>query len=636
MLSLQNINLYFGSNHLLQNISFTISKGEKIALIGKNGAGKTTLFKIITKELPPEDGHVQMPSGYKIGYLSQHFDFDENRTISDICNDVFKEYFDTEKEIMDLSGKLENNLSEDEMTSVLEKLDTLSIKQQAMIVSNPHAEIARILKGLGFTEDQFEHKVSSLSGGWKMRVQIAKLLLMQPDLLLLDEPDNHLDIEALIWFEKYINSYSGAVLFISHDVEFMRNTANRILELSNRSISDYKMNYNRYVDEKSVRREKEEQAFVNQQKVIKQKERTINRFMAKATKTKMAQSMQKQLDKLDRVEMESDDVTQIDIQFPETQPSGKRVLTIRKLNKSFGSKHVIRDLDMEIDRGQKIAFVGQNGQGKSTLVKLIVDALSADSGEIEKGHNVIVSYFAQNQSEIFYEKYDALQTLEMQADTEFVPKARKTLGAFAFSGDDVYKKVSVLSGGEKARLAMACMVSRQSNFLLLDEPTNHLDIHSKAILKTAVANYPGTLIIVSHDREILRGIIDVTYEFRDGKIHQHLGDLDYVLSKRDAENVRDYANSSAGEKQTTKTSKSKAKSELSYEEQKQMNRKLSRVEKQIDKLEKEIKDIHSKLMDPDYYNSPEGVSSMKKLTKLESDLETSHQEWDELVSSMDQ
>lgn len=636
MISLQNINLYFGSHHLLENVNFTITKGEKIALIGKNGAGKTTLFKIINKELSPESGDVVIPSNYKIGYLSQHFDFDETKAIAEVCREVFQEYFDIEKELGELTHALNTPMPEKQMHDVLEKMEVLGIRQQAITQGNPHSEIAKILKGLGFEEHQFENKVSTLSGGWKMRVQIAKLLLMQPDLLLLDEPDNHLDIEALIWFEKYINSYSGAVLFISHDIAFMRNTAKRILELANRRVSDYKYSYDKYVEEKGIRREKEEQAFTNQQKQIKQKERTINRFMAKASKTKMAQSMKKQLDKIDRIELESDDFTQIDIQFPDTQASGKRVLTVRNLHKAFGEKKVIKGLDLEIERGQKIAFVGQNGQGKSTLVKLIVGELAADKGEIEKGHNVIVSYFAQNQSEIFDEKNTVLETLELRADTEFVPKARKTLGAFAFSGEDVYKKVSVLSGGEKSRLAMACMVSRESNFLLLDEPTNHLDIQSKEILKAAIENYPGTLVIVSHDREILRGIIDVTYEFRNGNIHQHLGDLDYVLAKRNEEDVRSFETGKGGEANVNKAAqKDTTKPNLSYEEQKQINRQISNAEKKIDKLEKQIEDIHQKLMDPEYYNSEEGLKSVKKLADLEKDLETAHSQWDEWVTKME-
>jgi len=633
LISLQNINLYFGSNHLLKDVGFTISKGEKIALVGKNGAGKTTLFRIINKELMPESGQVDMPSAYRIGYLSQHFDFDENRTIVDVCQDVFKDYFEMEARLGLLNDRLAEDLDTEEMASVLEEIEVLGIKLEATLDRNPHSEISRILKGLGFYEHQFESKVSKLSGGWKMRVQIAKLLLMQPDLLLLDEPDNHLDIEALIWFEKYITSYSGAVLFISHDTEFMRNTANRILELSRGSISDYKMGYDRYLGEKEMRKEKEEQAFVNQQKMIKQKERTINRFMAKATKTKMAQSMQKQLDKVDRIELDTDDATQMDIQFPDTVASGKTVLKIEGLNKSYGSKHVIRDLDMEIERGQKVAFVGQNGQGKSTLVKLIAGKIEEDSGKVDLGHNVELSYYAQNQSEVFDEKLDALETLELHADSAFAAKARHTLGAFAFSGDDVYKKVSVLSGGEKARLALACMVSRKSNFLLLDEPTNHLDIHSKAILKSAIAQYPGTLIIVSHDREILRGVIDITYEFREGEIHQHLGDLDYVLGKRNLEDVRTLSSQSETNEQPNASSKNK--DNLDYEERKQLNRQISKLEKKIDKLESSISEVQNKLIDPEYYKSDEGQKAVLDLQKMESDLEGHHEEWDALVTKLE-
>lgn len=466
-----------------------------------------------------------------------------------------------------------------------------------------------------------------------MRVQIARLLLQSPDLLLLDEPDNHLDIEALIWFEKYIKAYPGSVLLISHDVEFMSNTAQRIFELANRSLSDYKMGYRRYLEEKAVRLEKEAQAFANQQKLIKDKERTINRFMAKATKTKMAQSMKKQLDKIERIELESQDITSINIQFPQTKASGKEVIKINKLSKSFGDNHVINNLDMLVERGQKIAFIGQNGQGKSTLIKMIAGTLKPDSGSIEQGYNLELSYFAQNQSERFDNKLNVLETLEMEADPQFHASARKILGAFAFSGEDVYKKVSVLSGGEKARLALACLVSRKSNLLLLDEPTNHLDIHSKSLLKDAIKNYPGTLIIVSHDREILRGIIDISYEFRDGLIHQHLGDLDYVLSKRAAEDMREFE-LKTGDKNVKNAEQTK-KQNLDYNQLKQINRNISRVEKKIEQTEKDLALIQEKLIDLEFYKSEEGQKAIKNLQRLEESLEELNVEWDEWVSKLD-
>lgn len=630
MLSFTNINLHFGSLHLLQDVSFSITENEKIALLGKNGAGKTTLFKILTSELKPDSGQVQIPGNYSIAYLSQHFDFDEDRTPRDICLEVFKSYFEIEDKISELSATLGDTMDEAEMSRVLEEIETLSIKMQAMEEKNPHSEIARVLNGLGFKDEQWDKPVSELSGGWKMRVQIAKLLLIKPKLLLLDEPDNHLDIEALIWFEKYIKSYPGNVMFISHDTEFMSNTANRILELSNRRISDYKMAYKRYVSEKEQRKEKNEQAFVNQQKQIKQKERTITRFMAKSSKTKMAQSMQKQLDKIERIEVETDDVTQMNIIFPETRASGKLVLKAEEISKSYGDNRVIFKQSIELNRGDKVAFVGQNGQGKSTLIKIIAGKLKADSGKVDLGHNVIISYFAQNQSEVLNDKMTALETLEYHADPEFVPKARHTLGAFAFSGEDAEKKVSVLSGGEKARLAMACMVSRKSNLLLLDEPTNHLDIYSKEILKKAIEEYPGTLIIVSHDREILRGTVSKTFEFRDGAIIEHLGDLDYVLSKRDAEDIRSFQVQDKKE-ESAKTSKA---SDLSYEDQKVLNKKISKAEKRIDALEKQIKEIQNKLVDLDFYISDEGKQAAVKLSVLESELEQQNQIWDELVSSM--
>ena len=368
--------------------------------------------------------------------------------------------------------------------------------------------------------------------------------------------------------------------------------------------------------------------------IIKEKERTITRFMAKATKTKMAQSMKKQLDKMERLEMTEDDITNIKINFPVVSNPGKIVATVDKATKSYGEKLVLDEVSIELERGQKIAFVGQNGQGKSTLVKMIADKIPYNTGKVELGHNVIVSYFAQDQAETLDTKLSVLETMEDKADPELQTKCRHILGAFAFSGEDVEKKVSVLSGGEKSRLSMACLVSQKSNFLILDEPTNHLDIHAKAILKQAIIDYPGTLIIVSHDRDILRGTVDITYEFRDQKIIQHLGDLDYVLEKRKVEDVREFA---LQEKAIAKAKNQEVKKEstLSYNERKQINRNISRLEKLINKGETEKKSIHEKLLDANYYSSPEGTADLKRLSEIDEELEKHTVEWEEWVNKLD-
>ncbi len=581
-------------------------------------------------ELSPDSGEISMPKQTKIAYLSQHLDLDINRTIMDCCLDCFKEFFDTERDIESKRQALESISDENEITKVLNEIADLEIKLEALEQGNPHSEISKILRGFGFKENQFSDPISSLSGGWQMRVQMAQLLLSKPDLLLLDEPDNHLDIEALIWFENYLKSFNKAVLFISHDVEFMTNVANNIFELSNRKLFSFKGNYPKYIAAKALRREKEQQAFTNQQKVIKQKERTITRFMAKESKTKMAQSMKKQLDKMERIEIDQDDVTKINIQFPVTKAPGKVVTTVNEASKSYGDNHVLDKISLEVLRGKKIAFVGQNGQGKSTLVKMIAGLIPYNSGQVELGYNVELNYFAQDQSETLDPKMTVLETIESKCDPDYYTSCRKTLGAFAFSGDDVYKKVSVLSGGEKSRLAMACLVSQKSNFLILDEPTNHLDIHSKTMLKQAIVDYPGTLIIVSHDREILKGSIDETYEFRDRQLIHHLGDLEYVLSKRKADDIRTF--------QQTEDKKAKVqaapKKQLSYEEQKQINRKISKAEKMIEQLEKDIADIHQKLVDPNFYNSVEGTAALKSLKTKESELDEWNLKWEEAVGML--
>ncbi len=633
MYSFQNINLHFGDFQLFDNVSFVISPGDKVALVGKNGAGKTTLFKILTGEIEADTSDITMPRDTSIGYLSQHLDFEEGKTIQEACLECFKKYFDAEARIEEINKLLQVDQTETHLTKLLDELDQLNITIASLNVSNPYADTAKILKGFGFKEEQLDDKISTLSGGWKMRVQMSKLLLTKPDLLLLDEPDNHLDIEALIWFEKYLKNYQGAILFISHDIDFMSNVASRILELSNRKLFDFKGSYKNYLDGKELRQEKEEQAFVNQQKVIKEKERTITRFMAKATKTKMAQSMKKQLDKMERIELTQEDVTQIKIQFPMVHAPGKIVTTIKNAYKSYGDKKVLEDVSLVLERGQKIGFVGQNGQGKSTLVKMIAKLTPYDKGTVELGHNVLLSYFAQDQAETLDTSKTVLETIKDKADAELQTKCRNILGAFAFSGEDAEKKVSVLSGGEKSRLSMACLVSQKSNFLILDEPTNHLDIHAKAILKKAIMEYPGTMIIVSHDREILRGTVDITYEFRDRKIIQYLGDLDYVLQKREVDDVREFALSDAPKKNDKQ--KAKAKNELSYEESKKINRNISRLEKRIDECEKEKKEIHEKLLDSSYYNSPEGTAALKKLSKIDTNLDKYTEEWDTWVSKLD-
>ncbi len=629
MYSIQNISLFFGDLHLLDNISFVVTKGEKIALLGKNGAGKTSLFKLMSNELSADTGSISIPKNTSIAYLSQYFDFDENKNIQDVCLEAFESYFKLSNDLESKNEALAHCEDENKLNTLLEEISDIQMQLVSMDVSNPVAESSKILKGFGFKEHQFNQSVSTLSGGWKMRVQMAKILLSRPDLLLLDEPDNHLDIEALIWFENYLKKYEGAIIFISHDVQFITNLATRVIELGNRKIADYKTNYKRYLTDKSVRREKEVQSFTNQQKEIKSKERTITRFMAKATKTKMAQSMKKQLDKVDRIELESDDVNRLRIQFPVVHNPGRTVVKVENLSKSYGDNEVLKNVSLEIERGQKVAFVGQNGQGKSTLVKIIAGLLPYEDGNYQIGHNVILNYFAQNQSEVLDNKLTLLETVEHESDPEFYTKARSTLGAFAFSGEDALKKVSVLSGGEKSRLSMACLVSKKSNFLILDEPTNHLDIQAKAILKQALVDYPGTLIIVSHDREILKDSVDITYEFREKSIIQHLGDLEYVLEKRNTDSLREFTlqNGNKNESSTKNVDKN-------YKAQKEFKRKISAVERRIEKLESEIKTIHDNLMNPEFFNSPESAEALKNLKTLESNLELETQQWDKLVSGM--
>jgi len=480
------------------------------------------------------------------------------------------------------------------------------------------------------------NQVSTLSGGWKMRIELAKLLLQEHDILLLDEPTNHLDIESIIWLEKYLQNYPKIVILISHDTEFLDNVTNRILEIELGRLYDYKGTYYKYIEHKKADREIQQNSYENQQKAIAQKERTITRFMAKATKTKMAQSMQKSLDKLERIEIVDEDNRKMNISFAEVPRSGVEMVVAKDLSKAYGDNLVLDQVDMKIERGDRVAFVGQNGQGKTTLAKMIVGTLAKSAGELKLGHNVEISYYAQNQSESLDTNKTILETMEDKAPAELRSSVRNILGSFMFTGEDVEKKVFVLSGGERARLAMALLMMHPCNLLVLDEPTNHLDIVSKDILKQALDKYEGALIVVSHDRSFLKGMTDKVIEFRDGELYEHLGDIEYFLSKREMDNMRDVELSKPKNKkvEAAPAPKEEKKPELNREELKKLKRQLQYVERDINKLEEKIAAINVKLADPATYASDDFVPLQKEHAKLKSDLDTKMEEWEVVAEKM--
>jgi ATP-binding cassette, subfamily F, member 3 len=630
MIQLLNVGLHFGDRTLLSGISFMLNRKERAGLIGKNGAGKSTLFRIMTQQQAADEGDVQYPKHFSIGFLKQDLHFDGNNTVMEEAKSCFSEVNKIEDEIKEVTAELEErtDYESDDYMELIEELTDLNSRLDILAPGNIEAQCEKILKGLGFKEDDFEKKVSQFSGGWQMRIELAKLLLTQPDLLLLDEPTNHLDIESIIWLEEYLMNYPGIVMVISHDKQFLNNVCNKIFELELGRLTQYTGNYDKYVIEKKASREILLNSYANQQKMLADKEKTINRFMAKATKTSMAQSMQKQLDKVERIEIPDEDNKAFNVKFPSGVRTGRVVVESKEIHKSFGPKEVLKNLNFSIEKGEKIAFVGQNGMGKTTMAKIIVGQLAADSGTVTYGSNVELGYYAQNQAELIDIRKTLYDVMADAATVDSNKSIRSILGSFLFSGDDVEKKVSVLSGGERARLAMACMVLKPSNLIIMDEPTNHLDIQSKEVLKQALADYEGTLIIVSHDREFLAELCTKVYEFTNKNIKEYLGDINYFLDKKKMDNIRDLDT-----KKEVKVEVKKEEKIIDAEEQKKAKKKIQSIEKDIEKLEKELADIGIKMGDPGFYTSPEFDKTNAAYKTKQDQLNSITAEWETLVET---
>lgn len=634
MIYISDIFLKYGDRVLFDNISFSIGLNDKIGLTGRNGAGKSTLLKIIASEQSPDDGKVNLPTNATIGYLHQDMDIPQDKTVREECNSAFEEIKVMEAKLEKMHEEIghRTDYESDSYATLLNEYSELNEHLALMGSQNIEATIEKVLKGLGFKLTDFDRPTKEFSGGWQMRIELAKILLRRPSFLLLDEPTNHLDIESILWLESFLKNYEGAVIIISHDRQFLNNVTKRTVEIELGKIYDYKAPYDKYLEMRLERKEKQMAAFVNQQKVLAQKERTIERFMAKATKTKMAQSMQKQLDKVNRIEVDQSDNKGMNIRFAPSPRSGQIVVEAKAVSKSYGALKVLNGVSFQLERGERIAFVGQNGQGKTTLAKMIVKELEYESGDLKLGHNVKIGYYAQNQAERLNPKATLLETMEEHSPPEMRTKLRSILGAFLFSGEDVDKKVSVLSGGERARLSMACLLLNPFNLLVLDEPTNHLDIISKEILKEAIADYDGALIIVSHDRDFLGGLTEKTIEFRDKKLHTHLGDVNYFLKKRALDNMRAVEMSTAKAKETSEEA---PKEELSYEERKKRMRRLSTAEKKIERIEEQIAEIELKMADPSFYGDANAQVVMKDHAQLKRDLEGAMEEWEEASMEID-
>ena len=635
MITASNIYIQYGDRILLDRVNMVVGERDKIGLVGRNGAGKSTLLKVIAGYMSPDEGTVARPGESTLGFLHQEMSLPKGKTVMDEALTAFEEAKRLDKRLAQLNEEITHrtDYESDAYHQLIEELSEATERFQLLGGHSMEAEAEKVLKGLGFKQKDMGRLTDEFSGGWQMRIELAKMLLQRPDFLLLDEPTNHLDIESIIWLERFLKDYSGAVVVISHDKQFLDNVTIRTVEVELGKLYDYKASYSKYVEMRRERREKQLAAYQNQQRVIAEKERTINRFMAKATKTSMAQSMQKQLDKMERIEIDEEDVAAMNIRFPAAPRSGQVVLEGKNVTKKYGDLLVLDHVDLKLDRGDRVAFVGQNGQGKTTLAKLIVNELTLSSGEIKHGHNVQIGYYAQTQSDSMHSNYTVLQTMEAASPPEMRTRLRGILGAFMFSGEDVDKKVSVLSGGERARLALACLLLRPFNLLVLDEPTNHLDMLSKDVLKKAIQDYDGTLIVVSHDREFLSGLTNRTIEFRDRQLHNYIGDVNAFLEKRQLDDMRDVELSSKPAKAGAKAAPRK---ELTYEERKTLMRAISNAEKKVERLEEEIGALEKKMAQPGFYESPDAVKTTQQYQDKQQQLENAMDEWEEAQLAMDE
>ena len=646
MLSATGIYQQYGDRVLFNHVSFVVMPRDKVGLVGRNGAGKSTMLKIIAGDIGSDEGTVTRPTGSTLGFLHQEMDLPTGNTVMEETLTAFAHIQAMEDRLEELNREIETrtDYASDSYAKMLEEFTGLTERFALVGGITMEAEAERVLKGLGFQQKDFTRQTTEFSGGWQMRIILAKMLLMRPDYLLLDEPTNHLDIESIIWLENWLSTYTGAVITISHDKQFLDNVTNRTLEIELGKVYDYKANYSKYVELQADRREKAEAAFENQQKVIAEKERTINRFMAKATKTKMAQSMQKQLDKIERIELDQTNNAVMNLRFPKPPRSGAITIQARDITKSYGDLNVLRGVDLKVDKGDRVSFVGQNGQGKTTLAKIIIGQIPATGGEVELGHNVSIGYYAQNQAEELDGKKTLLETMEEVSPPEMRTRLRSILGSFLFSGEDVDKKVSVLSGGERARLALACMLLRPFSLLVLDEPTNHLDMVSKDMLKQAVQDYEGTLVVVSHDREFLAGLTDRTIEFRDHQLYEHLGDINYFLERRAIDNMRavelEKAKSapaaSPANGATPAPASAPRKSTLSRDEKRRYEKDVANAERKIERLEKDIEKIHLTMSDPEFYNDQARVDkTTAQLQAKQAELETVMEKWEEATLALE-
>ena len=636
MLNAHDITVSFSGEELFSGITFKLNAGDRIGLVGKNGAGKSTLLKIVAAEQEYDRGSMAFDKDISLGFLKQDIDFEEGRTVIEEAYQAFKEIKSIEKKLEDVNTQLaeRTDYESEYYHNLMHDLDELSHRYELIGGYNYQGETEKILAGLGFKQENLNQMTNTFSGGWRMRIELAKLLLQNHDILLLDEPTNHLDIESIIWFENFLKGFSGAIMMVSHDKMFLDNVTNRTIEISLGQIYDYKKPYSQYLLLRNEIKEKQLQAQKNQEKEIKHTEQLIEKFRAKANKASMAQSLIKKLNRVERIEVDVDDNAVMNVRFPMSVTPGKVVVEAEALAKNYGDNQVLEDVNMLIERGSKIAFVGQNGQGKSTLAKIMVGEIDYD-GRLKLGHNVQIGYFAQNQSEYLDGELTVLETMENEATDGNRIRVRDMLGSFLFRGDEVEKKVKVLSGGERNRLALCKMLLHPFNMLIMDEPTNHLDIASKNVLKKALKQFDGTLILVSHDRDFLQDLASTVFSFREGGIKQYLGDINYFLEQHELEDMRAVEMKSKKEKSAGGSTKAGKQGHADQKQKKKLQNKLSKIETEISDLEKKIS-IDDIEIGENFEKLEENEQFFKVYQQNKSRLEELMATWEVIQEQMDQ
>ncbi len=643
MISIEQLRVEFGATPLLDDIGFLINPKERIALVGKNGAGKTTLLKLIADKMLPTKGRIVKPKDLTIGYLPQHMIHDEGTTVLEEAEKAFEHILELQADVDNMVTELQNR-TDYESDDYHRLIDKLSHTQEYLLLiegGNYQSELEKTLVGLGFLRSDFHRQCSEFSGGWRMRIELAKIILQRPDLLLLDEPTNHLDIESIQWLENFLVNSGSAVVLVSHDRAFIDAVTTRTIEISLGRIYDYPVNYSKYVELRKERHEQQVRAYENQQKMIQDTEDFIERFRYKATKAIQVQSRIKQLEKLDRLEVDQEDKSRLNLKFPPAPHSGIIPVELEHFSKAYGSHLVLDNIDMIINRGEKVAFVGKNGEGKTTLVKCIMQELEY-AGKLKLGHQVKIGYFAQNQAALLDENLTVFETIDYVAVGDIRTKIRDILGAFMFGGDASDKKVKVLSGGERSRLAMIRLLLEPVNLLILDEPTNHLDMVSKDVLKDAIKAFTGTAIIVSHDREFLDGLVTKVYEFGNQKVREHLGGIYDFLEHKKIQNLQELEinPSRLSSKEPIQEEKSQSDNKIQYELRKELNRKVKKAEKDVElteksiaQLEDEIQNMEEQLQIPEKASDSEFVMSLQRKQR---ELEQKLYEWEILAEELEE